>query len=196
MLGLYLHIPFCSSICNYCNFNRGLFEAGLKTRTSRRCGRRSARAGGPARPTRSSSAAGRRRCSSPAEIGAAHRRRAARRFDVAADAEITLETNPETSTREQAGTVSRGRCQSHQLRRAVVPDDELQRLGRIHSADRARAAVREARAAGFDNVSLDLMMWLPQQSVADWLRERRRADRRPSPITRRCICSSSIRTRR
>src|SRR6186713_2403054 len=32
VLGLYLHIPFCSSICNYCNFNRGLFEAGLKTR--------------------------------------------------------------------------------------------------------------------------------------------------------------------
>ena len=32
MLGLYLHIPFCSSICNYCNFNRGLFESGLKDR--------------------------------------------------------------------------------------------------------------------------------------------------------------------
>ena len=32
MLGLYLHIPFCSSICNYCNFNRGLFDAALKAR--------------------------------------------------------------------------------------------------------------------------------------------------------------------
>ena len=32
MLGLYLHIPFCSHICNYCNFNRGLFDAGLKAR--------------------------------------------------------------------------------------------------------------------------------------------------------------------
>ncbi|HKE87544.1 MAG TPA: radical SAM protein, partial [Vicinamibacterales bacterium] len=31
-LGLYLHIPFCSAICNYCNFNRGLFDAALKTR--------------------------------------------------------------------------------------------------------------------------------------------------------------------
>ena len=29
-LGLYLHIPFCASICNYCNFNRGLFDAELK----------------------------------------------------------------------------------------------------------------------------------------------------------------------
>ena len=32
MLGLYIHIPFCSAICNYCNFNRGLFAAGLKER--------------------------------------------------------------------------------------------------------------------------------------------------------------------
>src|SRR5207247_918346 len=32
MLGLYIHIPFCSSICNYCNFNRGLFEPALKAR--------------------------------------------------------------------------------------------------------------------------------------------------------------------
>ena len=32
MLGLYVHIPFCSAICNYCNFNRGLFDADLKAR--------------------------------------------------------------------------------------------------------------------------------------------------------------------
>src|SRR5689334_4307181 len=31
-LGLYVHVPFCSAICNYCNFNRGLFDAALKTR--------------------------------------------------------------------------------------------------------------------------------------------------------------------
>jgi oxygen-independent coproporphyrinogen-3 oxidase len=45
----------------------------------------------------------------------------------------------------------------------------LRRLSRLHTADRARLAVEEARAAGFDNISLDLMMWLPQQSVAEWL---------------------------
>src|SRR5216117_1600773 len=32
MLGLYIHVPFCSAICNYCNFNRGLFDESLKTR--------------------------------------------------------------------------------------------------------------------------------------------------------------------
>jgi oxygen-independent coproporphyrinogen-3 oxidase len=47
-------------------------------------------------------------------------------------------------------------------------DDELRRLGRIHDAQRARDATREARAAGFDNLSLDLMMWLPAQTLAEW----------------------------
>jgi coproporphyrinogen III oxidase-like Fe-S oxidoreductase len=42
-------------------------------------------------------------------------------------------------------------------------------LSRLHSADKAVAAFHEARRAGFDNISLDLMMWLPQQSVAQWL---------------------------
>src|SRR3981081_1378367 len=32
LLGLYVHVPFCSAICNYCNFNRGLFDEALKTR--------------------------------------------------------------------------------------------------------------------------------------------------------------------
>ena len=40
MLGLYLHIPFCSAICNYCNFNRGLFDAALKGAIRRRAGRK------------------------------------------------------------------------------------------------------------------------------------------------------------
>jgi oxygen-independent coproporphyrinogen-3 oxidase len=31
-LGLYVHVPFCAAICNYCNFNRGLFDSDLKTR--------------------------------------------------------------------------------------------------------------------------------------------------------------------
>jgi oxygen-independent coproporphyrinogen-3 oxidase len=48
-------------------------------------------------------------------------------------------------------------------------DLELSRLGRLHSAGRARAAVEEARGAGFDNVSLDLMLWLPGQRLDHWL---------------------------
>src|SRR5207247_8036827 len=46
---------------------------------------------------------------------------------------------------------------------------ELRRLSRLHGAARAREAYAEARAAGFENVSLDLMMWLPAQQVDQWL---------------------------
>ena len=48
-------------------------------------------------------------------------------------------------------------------------DDELRRLGRRHDAAGARRAVAAARAAGFDNLRFDLMMWLPAQSRADWM---------------------------
>ena len=47
-------------------------------------------------------------------------------------------------------------------------DAELARLGRQHGAARARAAVADIRAAGVENLSLDLMLWLPQQTPADW----------------------------
>lgn len=168
MLGLYLHIPFCSSICTYCNFNRGLFEGGLKDRyvaaleqELRRSSDRGLTADtiffGGGTPS----------LLEPAEIG---RIIAACRdtFDVTPDAEVTLETNPETSSPERmegfrAAGVNRVSFGVQSFR-----DAELKRLGRIHSADRARGAVIEAREAGFDNISLDLMMWLPQQSRADW----------------------------
>ena len=167
-LGLYVHIPFCSAICNYCNFNRGLFEAGLKDRYVDALEReiRAASAGIPAADT-IFFGGGTPSLLEPSEIA---RIIAACRdsFVFADDAEITLETNPETSTSARmegyrAAGVNRVSFGVQSFR-----DQELVRLGRIHSASRARAAVEEARAAGFDNVSLDLMMWLPQQSNADW----------------------------
>jgi oxygen-independent coproporphyrinogen-3 oxidase len=89
-------------------------------------------------------------------------------FDLDPAVEVTLETNPETSSPERmerfrAAGVNRISFGVQSFREA-----ELRRLGRVHTADRARAAVNEARCAGFDNISVDLMMWLPQQSRDDW----------------------------
>ena len=86
-----------------------------------------------------------------------------------ADAEITLEANPESVT---AATLEQFRASGvNRLSFGVQSfrDEELKRLGRLHSAERAVQAVEMARAAGFDNVSIDLMMWLPGQDVAQWL---------------------------
>jgi oxygen-independent coproporphyrinogen-3 oxidase len=48
-------------------------------------------------------------------------------------------------------------------------DEELKRLGRVHNAARVREAFAHTRQAGFDNISLDLMMWLPEQTIRQWL---------------------------
>ncbi len=166
-LGLYLHIPFCSSICNYCNFNRGLFEPGLKARYVDALTReiRLATKGQPADTI--FFGGGTPSLLEPAEIGALITT-CRETFDIPSDAEVTLETNPETSSVARmegfrAAGVNRISFGVQSFREA-----ELRRLGRLHSADRARAAVGEARAAGLDNISIDLMMWLPQQSREDW----------------------------
>jgi oxygen-independent coproporphyrinogen-3 oxidase len=91
------------------------------------------------------------------------------RFAVDSDSEVTLETNPETVDREKLERFRAAGVNRLSFGVQSFQDVELRRLGRIHSAAGARQAVRDARAAGFDNVSLDLMMWLPGQSVAAWL---------------------------
>src|SRR5687768_6403659 len=100
MLGLYLHIPFCSAICNYCNFNRGLFEAGLKDRYVAAIEAEIRRV--PDRPAADTVffGGGTPSLLEPDEIA---RLIAACRdtFDLADDAEITLETNPETSSADR-----------------------------------------------------------------------------------------------
>jgi len=90
-------------------------------------------------------------------------------FDVAPDAEITLEANPETVTLDRLAGFRAAGVNRLSLGVQSFRDDELRRLSRLHSAARAVEAAAMAREAGFANLSLDLMMWLPQQTVADWL---------------------------
>ncbi len=90
-------------------------------------------------------------------------------FVLASDAEITLEANPETVTRDRLRAFREAGVNRLSFGVQSFRDEELLRLSRLHSAARAHEAFEMARDAGFDNVSLDLMMWLPQQSVAQWL---------------------------
>jgi oxygen-independent coproporphyrinogen-3 oxidase len=184
-LGLYVHIPFCSAICNYCNFNRGLYDEALKARYVAALRQEIAGTGRP-KGLRNDDASvaqgfspaeaadtvffggGTPSLLEPEEIGSIIQS-LRDRFDLTADAEITLETNPETVDRDKLERFRAAGVNRISFGVQSFQDTELKRLGRIHSAERARAAVREARAAGFDNVSLDLMMWLPGQSVEAWL---------------------------
>lgn len=167
MLGLYLHVPFCSSICNYCNFNRGLFDAGLKTRYVEALEAEIRRS----TPDRAADTiffgGGTPSLLEPDEIG---RLIVACRevFEIPATAEVTLETNPETSSLERMERFRAAGVNRISFGVQSFREPELKRLGRLHTADRAVRAVDEARAGGIENVSLDLMMWLPQQTRHHW----------------------------
>jgi len=193
-LGLYLHIPFCSAICNYCNFNRGLFDANLKERYVEalvgEIAGETARAGGAGRAGDAGRAGG---AGEAGDAGLEHLRadtiyfgggtpsllepREIARlidachgaFDVTPDAEVTMEANPESVDAARLAAYRDAGVNRISFGVQSFRDDELRRLSRLHGAERARGAIGDARAAGFDNVSLDLMMWLPGQQVEEWL---------------------------
>src|SRR5581483_679818 len=104
MFGLYVHIPFCAAICNYCNFNRGLFDADLKARYVDALVDEVRRANPESRipiPADTIYFGG----GTPSLLEASDVARIigafADTFDVASDGEVTLEANPETVTVER-----------------------------------------------------------------------------------------------
>jgi oxygen-independent coproporphyrinogen-3 oxidase len=201
VLGLYLHIPFCSAICNYCNFNRGLYDEALKrryvdalTQEIRRAGRNegppaepsthSASSGSTVSAVEPSTSSGSFRAKSRADTiyfggGTPSLLEAAEvaslidacrtAFAISDDVEISLEANPETVTLERLEGFRAAGVNRLSFGVQSFRDEELKRLSRLHDSSRARMAYRWARQAGFENVSLDLMMSLPGQRLYEWI---------------------------
>lgn len=175
MLGLYVHVPFCAAICNYCNFNRGLFDATVKARYVAALVRE---IDGGAEPVRVGSlpdaadtiyfGGGTPSLLSPDDVSAVIQA-CRRRYAMADGAEITLEANPESITPGLLDGFRHAGVNRISFGVQSFRDDELKRLSRVHDSARAARALADARAAGFDNISLDLMMWLPGQQVDEWL---------------------------
>lgn len=173
-LGLYIHIPFCQHICSYCNFNRGLLDAELKLKyvdalvteitSSGAVGQRGSEAvdsvffGG-----------GTPSLLEPREVS---RILSACRetYSFTPDAEITLETNPETVTPERLAAFREAGINRLSFGVQSFDNDELKKLGRIHSAEKAVEVIGDAMGIGFASVSFDLMLWLPGQTPASWYR--------------------------
>ena len=165
-LGLYLHIPFCQAICSYCNFNRGLLDTELKRRYVSALNQEIRRAPGGAADTIFFGGG------TPSLLDAAEVagliESCRETFDVAADAEVTLETNPETATPERLAAFRAAGINRISFGVQSFDDDELVRLGRIHSSAKAKDAIKAAQSIDFASVSFDLMLWLPQQSRETW----------------------------
>ena len=168
-VGIYVHIPFCAAICNYCNFNRGLHDDSVRQRYVDAL---IADIRSYADPSIEADTiffgGGTPSLLDPAELGRIIQT-CRDSFTLSPAAEITIEANPESSPAAKLEEFRTAGANRLSFGVQSFRDEELRRLGRLHSAETARAAVRAARAAGFDNLSLDLMMWLPGQSTEAWL---------------------------
>lgn len=170
-LGVYLHVPFCERVCPYCDFavvrtrvlapaQEARYVAALLAELDRRgpvlAGRRleSVYLGGGT-PSLLSVA-------SVARLVAAVRAA----FPPSPELEITLEVNPSTVERERLPGFRDAGVSRLSLGIQSFDDTVLRRLGRAHRADAGVASLRAARAAGFDNVSIDLIFAAPGQEEA------------------------------
>ena len=165
--GVYVHIPFCSAICNYCNFNRGLYDEALKTRVVEALLREMG-SGDPIFPDTLYFGGGTPSLLAPGDVESIIAE-AQRSLGLSAGAEVTLEANPETVSAKSLEHFRQAGVNRLSFGVQSFRDEELKRLGRLHSAERAVQAVSMARTAGFANISIDLMMWLPGQDVPQWL---------------------------
>jgi len=169
-LSLYLHIPFCSLKCRYCDFNS---YAGLEELVEPYVGALIAEMGlwsgfARGRPLPTVFFGGGTPSLLP--IGQVERimRALRERFALAPDAEVTLEANPGTVDREYLGALLAAGVNRISFGVQSFFDDELAALDRIHSAAEAEEAYRWARDAGFRRVNLDLIYGLPEQPLERW----------------------------
>jgi putative oxygen-independent coproporphyrinogen III oxidase len=167
-LALYVHFPWCVSKCPYCDFNSHplpdvLPEAAYLEALLNDLGREAILAGG-------------RRISSvfmgggtPSLFSPAAMARLLTAVDqligLAADAEVTLEANPGAIEHGDFAAYRAAGINRLSLGVQSFDDAQLKQLGRVHDAAAAVAAFAKARRAGFDNINLDLMYALPEQTV-------------------------------
>lgn len=172
-LGLYVHVPFCVQRCHYCSFNTApLEDAGVMRRyvaaLLAELDLLAARPWNPAVQITSVFLGGGTPSLLPPADLAAILDRVRHRLRVEAGAEVTMEANPESVGREALSGWREAGVTRLSLGVQALDDTLLRRLGRLHDARGARAAFEMARAAGFANVSVDLMYGLPGLDVATW----------------------------
>src|SRR5579884_461869 len=164
---LYIHIPFCRTKCSYCDFNT---YAGLEPLIPRYLDALGAElrrypAGLPVHTI--NFGGGTPSLLSPEQLArviAAARRH----FQVSPEAEVSIEANPGGLDQAYFDGIRQAGVNRLSFGVQSFHAAELTMLTRRHSADEASSAAGLARAAGFDNVSLDFMYGLPGQSLDVW----------------------------
>ena len=169
-LALYLHIPFCTAKCGYCDFNSYEHLDHLVPAYTPALVRELELWAPAARPYRVDTVFFGGGTPSLTSLDDMSRISAAIRehFDLSPSVEWTLEANPGELTREHLEGLRRLGVNRLSIGVQSLHDDELKALDRIHTASRAIEAIEAARAAGFDNLNLDLIFGLIDQPLGRW----------------------------
>lgn len=170
-LSLYIHIPWCAKKCPYCDFNshpaRGQIPEAEYVQALLRDLDFELASAAETRPLTSIFFGG----GTPSLFSGAAIGRildgVAQRLAFAPGIEITLEANPGTAEAERFRDYRAAGVTRLSMGVQSLDDRHLKALGRIHGAAEARAAVTMARTAGFENLNLDLMFALPEQTLAE-----------------------------
>ena len=174
--GVYLHIPFCRARCSYCDFATGMFESEAAERYVRALTREVSAWIEVANPPKVDTiyfGGGTPSLLTPPQLEtilAAVRER----FEVVADAEITLELNPgDGGTSPASKRATMGECRRLGTNRVsfgaqTFNDRELKLLGRTHDSRDISDTFSQLRDAGCENINFDLIAGLPGQTLAGW----------------------------
>src|SRR5256886_11023560 len=174
-VSLYVHIPFCHTRCHYCDFNtyagmlplREPYVRALLTEIGM-AGALTKLPGGKPRRSRTIFFGG----GTPSLLSVSQVSRILdacyNDFAVDEDAEITLEANPGTLSREQLVGLRAAGVNRLSMGAQSFDAELLKTLGRIHSPKDITQAVRFARTAGFTSINLDFMFGLPGQTMRHW----------------------------
>lgn len=167
--GVYIHVPFCSSVCPYCDFSvrRDLprehrrYVTALSFEAGRRRGELSQKADtlyfGGGTPSVLSAEVFREAVGGLEDSGI-----------LAEDVEIFLEANPEHVDRERLVAWRDAGVSFLSLGVQALNDRDLEFLGRSHDQIRARKAIDDARDSGIRTISIDLIYGLPHRNLSDW----------------------------
>ena len=184
-IGVYVHIPFCSIRCAYCDFPT---VAGRDDRIEAYLDALVREIGAMQRDLPGSADTVFVGGGTPSRLEPAQLARVldavGRRFSVRNDAEITLEGNPESLTRERLEGYRAAGVTRISVGVQSLDDAVLRRAGRAHDGAESIRALRDARRAGFPDVSADLIAGLPGERLDGWAETLRRVmDQGPDHVS-------------
>lgn len=169
MAGIYIHIPFCKQRCRYCAFYSTTLHSMHSSYTAALCRELQLRkeyAGGEAIETIYFGGG------TPSLLTEEHLASILKsihhNYRIVPEPEITIECNPDDLTPAYTAMLARQGFNRISMGVQSFSDEQLQKLGRRHTAEGARQAVSNARAAGFRNISIDLMFALPGSTPEQW----------------------------